>query len=138
MAVLKQKLNRAFKASEFKKVTKDHITNQKLIESILNKIADIMHGGYYLRTKSSNAEEEKYRAVLIETFKGKIVLTKKDIASALKKVTGKNISESTLTKMLREFAYFKQHKWIFKSGNLSEEAEQKVDEDAAVDDSMGD
>jgi len=139
MAVLKQKMSRAFKASEFKTVTKDHVGNTQLIEGILNKIADSMHGGYYLRTKSSNTEEEKFRAVIIEIFKEKIVLVKKDINTAIKRITGKNIPESTYIKTLREFAYFKQNKWIFKSGNLSEETEQDSNANAiAIDDSMGD
>jgi hypothetical protein len=134
MPVLKQKLNKAFKASEFKMVTKDHIANQQLIDGILHKIADTMHGGYYLKTKSSNAEDEKYRAAIIEIFKEKIVLIKKDINTAIKRITGKNIPEATYMKMLREFAYFKQNKWIFKSGNLSEESEQVniTDDDGAM------
>jgi hypothetical protein len=139
MSVLKQKLSKAFRASEFKTVTKDHIANQQLIDGILNKIADSMHGGYYLKLKSSNAEDEKYRAAIIEIFKEKIVLIKKDINTAIKRITGKNIPEATYMKMLREFAYFKQNKWIFKSGNLSEESEQVNDDDGVMEvDAKGD
>lgn len=98
----------------------------------------------------------KYRAVIIDIFKQKVVVVKKEINAAVKKVTGKNIPEATYNKILREFgilllniyfffkiahsvAYFKQGKWIFKSGNLSEESEQALNkpEDTTMDDATG-
>jgi hypothetical protein len=120
---LRQKLLRAHKAKEFKHLTLSHCKDVQLLDESLLKIADKMHSKYYMRNGTVPEDFAKYRAVVIELFRkeNKLTLSTKEITTAVKKETGKVINDVVCQKILREFAYFRNGNWVFKSGNLTDD-----------------
>ncbi|GAM28620.1 hypothetical protein SAMD00019534_117960 [Acytostelium subglobosum LB1] len=91
--------------------------NDKAINDSLNLIADKAHHAYFLKS-SGNANIDKYRRVVIDLFKKKMILKRTDITDSCQQVLGEDIPASFRTTILSELAYLsKNSAWVFKAGN---------------------
>ncbi|EFA74761.1 RNA polymerase III subunit [Heterostelium album PN500] len=91
------------------------LTDDTLVTSTLNLVCDRAHHAYVLKS-SGNPSMDKYRRVVIDLFKKKMILKKSDVTDACLKILGEDIPAGMKTTIMHEFAYQKGTAWVFKAG----------------------
>ncbi|KAJ3014092.1 UNVERIFIED_CONTAM: hypothetical protein HDU68_000436 [Siphonaria sp. JEL0065] len=86
----------------------------ELIKEVMDRLCTFVQGRYILKRLGSSVDE--FRDPVVELFHNKTSLKKGEITAACQTATGKNITQSTYAKIMKELATSSGPSWELKTG----------------------